>query len=259
MRIRFLGTHNEESRSTKLVSLLIDDVLAIDAGSFVSELSFAEQKRVRAILLSHGHYDHIKAITTFAFNNAHRTTKVFATRQTLDILVSHLVDGLIFPNFTERNSFMDKPALELCCLEVFNPVDIEGYQVTAFPLNHPIETVGFAISSGSQQAAKTLLYVTDTGPGLSELWACVSPQLLIVDTTYPNRLEKAAWAAGHLCPQMLAKELTDFRRVKGYLPKVVLIHLSPRFEGEIREEVQRLGEELQVPIEMANEGDRIDI
>ena len=58
---------------------------------------------------------------------------------------------------------------------------------------------------------------------------------------------------------MLAKELTDFRRVKGYLPKVVLIHLSPRFEGEIREEVQRLGEELQVPIEMANEGDRIDI
>jgi len=35
-----MGVHNAESKDTKLVSFLIDDVLAVDAGSFASELSF---------------------------------------------------------------------------------------------------------------------------------------------------------------------------------------------------------------------------
>jgi len=48
MRIRFLGTHNAESKNTRLVSFLIDDVLAVDAGSLVSELTFAEQKQIKA-------------------------------------------------------------------------------------------------------------------------------------------------------------------------------------------------------------------
>ena len=43
--LRFLGTHNAESRDTRLVSFLIDEVLAVDAGSLVSELTFAEQAR----------------------------------------------------------------------------------------------------------------------------------------------------------------------------------------------------------------------
>ncbi|MFC1938906.1 MBL fold metallo-hydrolase [Chloroflexota bacterium] len=254
MIIRFLGTHNEESCDTRLVSLLIDDVLAVDAGSLVSELAFTEQENIRAILLSHGHYDHIRAVPAFAFNNYRRTTSVFATQPTLEILASHLVDGLIYPKFTEKNSFLEKPALKLCHLEAFKPQDIEGYQVTPVPVNHPIETVGFAITSSDE---KKLLYITDTGPGLDRLWEHVSPDILIIETTYPDRLEKVAWDAGHLCPQLLMKELVSFRRVSGYLPRVILIHMNPRLEGEIRDEVERVSQELGISIGMAKEGDRV--
>jgi Cft2 family RNA processing exonuclease len=256
MIIRFLGTHNEESRDTRLVSILVDDVLAVDAGSLVSELSFKEQEKIRAILLSHGHYDHIRAVPAFAFNNSQHTTRVFATQQTLEILTSHLVDGLIYPNFTEKTSFLEKPALELCCLEALSPQDIEGYTVTAVPLNHPIGTVGFKITSPEQ---KSLLYATDTGPGLHQVWENTSPQLLVIDTTYPDRLEKVAWDAGHLCPKLLLKELVDFRNAKGYLPRVALIHLSPKLEAEIRDEVQGVSAELGIAIEIATEGDTITI
>jgi ribonuclease BN (tRNA processing enzyme) len=254
--IRFLGTHNEESRDTRLVSLLVDDILAVDAGNLASELTFAEQEKIRAILLSHGHYDHIRSVPAFAFNNYLKLTKVFATRATLQILASHLVDGLIYPKFTEKNSFLEKPALELVRLEAFKPQDVEGYQVTAVPLNHPIETVGFAITS---PGGKRLLYLTDTGPGLDALWEHVSADLLIVDTTYPNRLEKTAWDAGHLCPKLLKKELVSFRQVGGYLPRVILIHMNPRLEGEIRDEVKKVSEELGISIELAKEGDRVVI
>ena len=100
MIIRFLGTHNAESKNTRLVSFLIDDVLAVDAGSLVSELTFPEQRKIQAILLSHGHYDHIRAVPAFAFNNSDRTTKVIATPKTLEILSSHLIDGVVYPEFT---------------------------------------------------------------------------------------------------------------------------------------------------------------
>ena len=256
MNIRFLGTHNEESRDTRLVSVLIDDVLAVDAGSLTSELSFEEQERIRAILLSHGHYDHIRAVPAFAFNNSQQLTRVFAAQETLDILRSHLVVGLIYPKFTEKNSFLKKPALELCRLETLSPQDIGGYTVMAVPLNHPIGTVGFEITSPEQ---KRLLYATDTGPGLHRLWESTSPQLLVIDTTYPDRLEKTAWDAGHLCPKLLLKELADFRSTKGYLPRVVLIHLSPKFEAEIRDEVRGVSSELGIPIKVASEGDTITI
>ena len=254
MIIRFLGTHNEESCDTRLVSLLIDDVLAVDAGSLSSELTFAEQEKVRDILLSHGHYDHIRAIPAFAFNNHRHLTRVFGTQPTLEILASHLVDGLIYPKFTEKNSFLEKPALKLSRLEAFKTQDINGYQVTAVPVNHPIETVGFAITSPD---GKKLLYITDTGPGLDGLWEHVSPDILVIDTTYPDRMEKVAWDAGHLCPRLLMKELVSFRRVSGYLPRVILIHMNPRLEGEIRDDVKKVSEELGIPIEMAKEGDRV--
>jgi ribonuclease BN (tRNA processing enzyme) len=254
--IKFLGTHNEESRDSRLVSLLIDDILAVDAGSLVSELAFTEQEKIRALLLSHGHYDHIRAVPALAFNNYRRLTKVFATQLTLEILASHLVDGLIYPKFTEKNSFLEKPALKLCRLETFKPQNIEGYKVTAVPVNHPIETVGFDIVSLDK---RRILYLTDTGPGLDKLWEHVSPHLLIIDTTYPNRLEKVAWDAGHLCPKLLMTELVSFRRVSGYLPRVILIHMNRRLEAEIRDEVKKVSEGLGISIDMAREGDRVVI
>jgi ribonuclease BN (tRNA processing enzyme) len=254
--IRFLGTHNAESKDTRLVSFLIDDVLAVDAGSFTSELSFSEQKKIKAILLSHGHYDHIRGVPAFAFNNNH-TTKVFATLQTLSLLSSHLIDGVIYPKFTEEIPFFPEiPLLDFVAVEPFNPVDIEGYQVLPLPVNHTIDTVGFEITS---KDGKKVFYSGDTGPGLSAIWEHTSPQLIIVDVSFSNRLENRARNAGHLCPKMLKEELTEFRKLKGYLPEVVLIHLSPDLEREIEVETNGLAEELKLSISIAREGMKVTI
>jgi len=68
MKIRFLGAHNYETKDTRLVSLLIDDVLAIDVGGLSSSLSFEEQCKIKAVLLTHQHYDHVRDIPTLAMN-----------------------------------------------------------------------------------------------------------------------------------------------------------------------------------------------
>ena len=254
MIVKFLGTHNAESKNTRLVSFLIDEVLAVDAGSLVSELTFPEQAKIKAILLSHGHYDHIRAIPAFAFNNSDRTTKVIATPQTLEILSSHLIDGVVYPEFTSEASFLRKAVIQLVPVELFQRQNIEGYEVVAIPVQHPLDSVGYEITSAD---GKTLFYTGDTGPGLSSIWDNISPQLVIAEVTWPNSLAKAAKDAGHLCPEMLKRELIEFRRIKGYLPKVAIIHLSPQHEPEIEREIKEVAKSLGATIDIAHEGEEL--
>ena len=259
MIIRFLGVHNEESDSTRLSSVLIDEVIAVDAGSLTCELSFAEQEKIKAILISHSHYDHIRAIPAFAFSNDHRVTKVFGTKSNLDIINSHLLDGVIYPELSIEDNFLKRSVLEMCPVEEFSSFNVEGYRVTPLPMPHLIETVGYLIVDSSSSDENAVLYATDTGPGISKLWPHVTPRVIIIDTTFPNRLEKMASDAKHLCPSMLAKELIQFQDVHDYLPRVILIHRSPRFEDEIRTEVQKVGNKLGIDIEMPGEGTAIKV
>jgi ribonuclease BN (tRNA processing enzyme) len=135
-------------------------------------------------------------------------------------------------------------------------MDIEGYRVVALPVNHTISTVGFEITS---KDGKKVFYSGDTGSGLSALWEHISPNLIIVDVTFPNRLENRAINSAHLCPKLLKKELMEFRRVKGYFPQVTLIHLSPKLEEEIKKEVKEVAKELKLPIGIAYEGEKLTV
>jgi ribonuclease BN (tRNA processing enzyme) len=256
MIIRFLGAHNEESRETRWPSLLIDDVLAVDAGSLVSELSFAEQEKVTAVLLSHGHYDHISAVPALVFNNSHRLTRVYAAPETLNILTSHLLDGIIYPEFAEDTSFLGKQALELCPLEHLKATEIDGKRILPLAVNHFVGAMGFEITS---RDGKSLFYTGDAGPGISQLWPHINPQVLITDLTFPNSRAEVAAVSKHLCPRTLQQELIEFRQMKGYLPQVILFHMSPRLEAEIREEIAQVAEELSVSIELAHEGKVLSI
>ena len=104
MNIRFLGAHNLASQETGFTCLLIDEALAIDAGGLVSCLSLAAQRRLKAILLTHQHYDHVRDIPslTMSFYSCGGAIDVYGTREAHDELAAHLFDGKLYPNFLER-------------------------------------------------------------------------------------------------------------------------------------------------------------
>lgn len=255
MKIRFLGTHNSESRSTRLVSFVIDEQLVIEAGSLTSELTFAEQTKIKWIFISHGHYDHITTIPTLAFNNINQLTKIYSTARTLEV-ISRLIDGVVYPEFTSDDSYLGKATIQLVTIEPYVTQQIDGYEITAVPVNHPLQAMGFEIISSK---GGRLFYSGDTGAGLSNVWEKISPQVLIIDVTFPNRLKNMAEDANHLCPEMLMEELISFNRIKGYLPKVITIHMSPQLEAEITEEIAEVSRRLEIPISIAREGQEINL
>ena len=254
MKIRFLGTHNTASRNSRYTCFLVDETLAVDAGSIASALTFEEQAKIEAVLLSHGHYDHIRELPALAFNTASsgRVVKVFATQGTLKIFATHLADGQIYPEFIRGNSHFGK-VLEIHEVQALQPIMVTGYRITAFSVPHPASAVGYEISDGS----RTLFYTGDSGPGLRSIWPDVSPNMLIAEMTFPNRLTEKARASGHLCPALLRDELDEFRSAKGYLPLVSLVHRSPEYEAEIERDVRETFKEWQLDIRLSSEGDEV--
>jgi len=249
MKIQFLGAHNCESQNSKLISLLIDDFLAIDAGALTSSLSFEAQQKIKAILLTHQHYDHIRDIPAFAMNCLlHETTiHIYSIQAVYDALTTHLLNGKLYPNFLEKPQ--EKPAIKFTLID--KTEQIEGYSILAVPVNHSVPTVGYQITSPD---GKIIFYSGDAGPGLTDCWQYVSPHLLIVDVSAPDRYEEFAREALHLTPGLLKQELNYFQKLKGYLPKVVVVHMNPLLEKEIEAEIAAIAKSLNNQIMLASEG-----
>jgi len=251
MDIQILGAHNCESQNSRLISLLIDDTLTIDAGCLTSSLSFPAQQKLKAILLTHQHYDHVRDVLTLALNLALRnaTISIYSIQPVYDTLSTHLLDGKLYPKFLEKP--YGNPTIQFTIIEACKTKLIEGYNILAVPVNHTVPTVGYQVTSSD---GKAVFYTGDTGSDLAECWKYISPQLLIIEVTVPDSYEEFAKRSGHLTPSFLKRELISFQEVKGYLPQVVVIHMSPNLEEEIAAEITAVAQGLDKPITLAYEG-----
>ncbi|MFC1934912.1 MBL fold metallo-hydrolase [Chloroflexota bacterium] len=251
MRIQILGAHNCEAEKTKLPGLLIDNILAIDAGSLTSSLSLSEQLELQAILLTHHHYDHIRDIPTIAMNAfLHETTiNVYSTQTVYDALSNYLLNDELYPNFLKKPEV--DPAIKFTLMSPHHNQQIADYEILTVQVIHSTSAVGYQITAAD---GKTLFYTGDTGPGLAECWRQISPDLIIIEVTAPNRYEEFARAKGHLTPNLLGEELGSFQGINSYIPQVITVHMNPRQENEIETEIAAMAKATNYPVRPGHEG-----
>ena len=228
----------DELRFQYLVSYLLNDRVAIDAGSLGFGLPLRVQKRVTDLFLSHCHLDHVASLPIYLDNvyeyGPHCVT-IHGGDQTLAVLQQDILNDRVWPDFVSLST-PSSPFLKLDHIAAFQPVDVAGLRITPLPLVHVVPTFGFLIEDQTSAVA----IISDTHHG-SGVWAHLAkvPNLkaVFLECSFPNQLDWLADKALHLIPRTFA---TEARQLPSSV-RVIVIHIKPAWYDPIVAEIQALG------------------
>jgi ribonuclease BN (tRNA processing enzyme) len=229
--------HGREGNSQFLTSFVLNDAVAIDAGSlgFQEDLNF--QRGIRHVFLTHSHVDHIASLPIFlesAYMLNVPPPRIFSLPETREAIHRHIFNDLLYPDFI-RLSAEGYHILEWQGLAPGQAVSVAGLRLTPIPVCHPIPTVGYLVEDDHS----TIAFVTDTGPS-SDIWQeCAKRanlRAVFLECAFPNSLHWLADRAGHMCTELIPAELAKFA---GDVP-VYMIHIKPHHRPEIIDELRHL-------------------
>jgi cAMP phosphodiesterase len=239
VELRVIGCHGGETPKHRTSAFVLDDRIAIDAGSLTSGMDLKAQFALQAVLVSHAHLDHVRDLATIADNRCQNDVPplvIAGTKPTLDVLRKHFFNNLLWPDFSRIPS-VRKPAIRYLELKPEKTVKIAGYEVRAIAVNHTIDCCAFVIR-GPDGA---LAYSGDTGP-TERLWEVLNGvddlKALLMEVSFPNHQARLARVSGHHTPETLGRDLRKLERSKE-LP-VLLYHIKPSFQREVERECARL-------------------
>jgi len=237
MRIELLPSSVPPSDHQFLTSFLVNDSVAIDAGS-LGLVDLDRQRRVRHVFVTHEHLDHVATLPIFlenVYEPGPESVEVLGSAAALDFLHADIFNGRVWPDFLEL-SRPDDAFLSTSVLEPFVAVERGGVAVTPVPVSHGIETLGLVLDDGRSAVA----FPSDTGP-TEALWKHLAgvPNLraVFLEVTFPNSRASLAETSGHLCPASFAAEV----RKAGRDVRWIVVHRKPRYAAEIAREISGLG------------------
>lgn len=221
-----------------LTSIRIDDSIAIDCGALGYGVSRSEQARIRHLVLSHSHADHIASLPVFIensrFGGQGEAPHIHAHSAVLEALRQDVFNDRIWPDY-ERLAADEGIFMHLHELVPEVAVTIDGVTVTPVLVNHPVPTYGFVVEDG----AGAVVVATDTGP-TDRLWKVARSRrnlrMVFLDAAFPNAQAELAEISGHLTPSRFAAEMEKL----GAGPKFVAVHVKAPYRVEVGRELQAL-------------------
>jgi cAMP phosphodiesterase len=226
-----------DGRHQLLTSYLIDDTLAIDAGALAIGLTHAEQLRIRSIVITHAHLDHVFSLPLYLtnlFDEIREPVKIHATASDFDALRQCLFNARVWiPMEMMRNEHT-----ELIAHHPFKAEEsfvAEGLTITPIPVTHTVLTHGLIVED--DRAA--LLFTSDTG-ATERIWQaardCDKLRAVFIDLSFPNKLTDLARVSGHHSPATLVEELP---KIKPDV-KIYAVHLKAAGRETVAAEIAAL-------------------
>jgi ribonuclease BN (tRNA processing enzyme) len=214
MQIRVLGCSGSIAAGSRTTSFLVDGRILIDAGTGVGDLTLDELTAVDHILVTHSHLDHVLAIGLLADSVARRRTAqqrppvvVHALPATIEVLRTHMFNGLIWPDFT-RLPTPAHPVLAFSPLHLGDVLTVAGHQIEVLPAAHTVPAVGYAVLNATADGG-AWVFTGDTGPNplLWQRLASLHVGALVIETAFRDDEHAVATISQHLCPAKLKVEL----------------------------------------------------
>ncbi len=242
MKIQLLpSTFDANGQATleqRLTCFLIDDCVAVDAGSIAIALTNEQRSKVRDIIVTHPHMDHIASLPIFIddlYPTLTEPMRIHATPEVIRLLERDVFNWNVYPRFSElKNNY--GPVMEYVPIPASGPFRVAHLTVTAVPVNHIVPTVGLIVSDGE----KSVAFSSDTAE-TEEFWKLLNEtqhvDALLIEASFPNRLAKLAEVSRHFTPASLGEELKKLHH-NGL--DIMAVHIKPAYREEIIEQLKGL-------------------
>ncbi len=255
MKIKVLGCSGAELPGHRATSCLLDHQILFDTGSVTDVLDMKGQWKIEYIFITHSHLDHLMGIPFLAdnliFGKKRHRVHVLSIPAVIRTIRKSLLDGTIWPDFTVIPN-THAAILNLIELRPGHSIKVDGYTITPYPVNHSVPATGFLVEN---RKGRRFFYTGDTGPA-DGTWKKIGKKeihCLIIESSFPNRMEEIAIRTGHLTPRLLKVELSKMLRLPD---RIYITHPKPQYYHLIQSEIKRL----KVPhAKLLKDGDLIQV
>ncbi|MDH4395894.1 MAG: 3',5'-cyclic-nucleotide phosphodiesterase [Limnobacter sp.] len=218
---------------------LVDEDVLIDAGTGMLRLPLERLEKIRHVIVTHSHLDHICGIPLMIDSVSRANSEplqIHALPETIQALRDHMFNGVIWPDFSRIPS-IEKPAIQYveldCQDEQPHAFKIGERLFTAIPVHHSVPSIGLTVEtptgawafSGDTHKTEEFYKIINLMKGMRHV---------LVEAAFPDHELWLADLSLHLCPSLLAIELEKL------IPQaeVWITHLKPNEKALIEKEIK---------------------
>jgi len=255
MKIKVLGCSGAEFPGYRPSSFLLNGKILFDTGSLTNILDVRGQLKIEYIFITHSHLDHIMGIPFLAdnliFEKKWHPVNIISIPPVIKAIKKNLLDGSIWPDFSIIPNIR-KAILTLRELKPRQSIKIDDYLITPYRVTHSVPAAGYLVEDNKR---RRFFYTGDTGP-TEATWKQIGGRqihCLIIEASFPNRMEEIAIQTGHLTPRLLKREIS---KINPMPEKICLTHLKPQYSKDVKKELERLNIK---NLELLEEGQTITV
>jgi ribonuclease BN (tRNA processing enzyme) len=250
LHVQLLPTSlGDQSQNQSLTTFLVNETIAIDAGSLGFALSIDQLAKIEHVIITHSHLDHVASLPIAiaeVFPRLKRPMRIYAIPEVLSAIQSHLLNGTIWPDFSRIKMLgSEQMAVVFVPIEPNRTFEIDGVKFTPILVNHEVATTGLI----AEAADATVAFTSDTCR-TDEIWAAASKRstlrAVFVDCSFPDEMEELAIQSGHLTPKLVAAEADKLTRPA----TIICVHIKPANRDAVLKELASHHPRKIVPVEI---------
>lgn len=242
VEIQLLPTTFDEngcaSQRQHLCCFVVDDCVAVDAGSLATAASDRQRENVRDVVLTHAHLDHIAGLPLFVddlFSGLEQPICVHATAEVVETLETDFFNWRIYPRFSELENENGR-VLSYQPFKVEKDFRVKHLTFKAIEVNHKVPSVGLIFGDGSRKVA-----ISGDTSEMQRFWNVLNDEAdldaLFIECAFPDELGDLACSSHHFTPRLLARELTKFQNKDC---RIYGVNLKPMYRERIIEQLDAL-------------------
>lgn len=242
MKLQLLPSTFEEngsaSRRQHLACFVVDDRVAVDAGSLGQAACRLQREQIRDVVLTHAHLDHIAGLPLFLddlFAGLEAPVRIYATPDVIGILERDIFNWSIYPRFSELTNDHGS-ILEYVPFQTGSEFAVAHLKFHAINVNHLVPSVGFVVSD-----ERSSIVMTGDTAGLDGFWQKVNtlpaPDAVLIECAFPDELTDLAEVSHHLTPSRLKNELNKLSHKN---TPVYVINIKPMYWEKVVREIEDL-------------------